>query len=153
RRAYRRPVSEAEVERLSRFVGAVLSEKGTFLEGIQVAMQAALCSPHFLYRWELDSQPMKLGEVRELSNFELASRLSYFLWSSMPDDELFALAEKGELCKDGNLEKQTRRMLADERAKAFVSNFATQWLQVRGIQDASPDPALFGGFDDALRDA
>jgi hypothetical protein len=103
RRAYRRPVSEAEVERLSRFVKAVLSEKGTFLEGMQVAMQAALCSPHFLYRWELDSQPMKPGEVRELSNFELASRLSYFLWSSMPDDELFALAEKGELCKDGTL--------------------------------------------------
>jgi hypothetical protein len=153
RRAYRRPVTEAEVERLTHFVDAVIKEKGTFLEGVQVAMQAALCSPNFLYRWELDPQVMKPGDVRELSNFELASRLSYFVWGSMPDDELFALAEKGELRNAGNLEKQTRRMLADGKASALVSNFANQWLQIRGIHDASPDPELFTNFDGALREA
>jgi hypothetical protein len=97
-RAYRRAVSEAEVDRLVGFVDLAMQEKGTFLEGIQVAVQATLCSPHFLYRWELDDQ-LKPGEIRNLSDYELASRLSYFLWSSMPDAELFAVAAKGDCAR------------------------------------------------------
>ena len=153
RRAYRRPVSDAEVERLTRFVEEAMKEKGTFLEGIQLAMQAALCSPNFLYRWELDPEVTRPGAIRDLSDVELASRLSYFLWSSMPDEELFAVAERGALRTDGNLEKQIGRMLGDWKANALVSNFATQWLQIRGIYDASPDPDLFPKFDGALRNA
>jgi len=152
RRAYRRPVTDAEVERLAGFVDLALKEKGTFLEGVQTAVQAVLCSPHFLYRWELDDG-LKAGEVRELNDFEVASRLSYFLWASMPDEELFGLAAKGLLRKEGNLEKQLARMLKDGRAGALVSSFASQWLQVRGIHEISPDPGLFPAFDGPLREA
>jgi hypothetical protein len=152
-RAYRRPVSDAEVGRLTRFVEQARNEKGTFLEGIQLAIQAALCSPNFLYRWELDPEAMKPGGVRDLSDVELASRLSYFLWSSMPDEELLAVAERGELRKEGNLDREIARMLGDWKANALVSNFATQWLQIRGIYDASPDPELFPKFDGELREA
>ncbi|MDQ3625193.1 MAG: DUF1587 domain-containing protein, partial [Verrucomicrobiota bacterium] len=94
-RAYRRPATETEVSRLVDFVGLALTNGGTFVEGMQVAVQAALCSPHFLFRWELDPPGAKEGDVRELTDFELASRLSYFLWSSMPDDQLFRLARQG----------------------------------------------------------
>ena len=152
RRAYRRPVTDAEVERLAGFVDLALKEKGTFLEGIQIAVQATLCSPHFLYRWELD-EALKPGEIRDLSDFELASRLSYFLWSSMPDAELFAVAGKGELRKDGNLEKQITRMLQDWRTHGLVNNFAGQWLQTRAIFEMSPDPDVFPKFNDQLREA
>jgi mono/diheme cytochrome c family protein len=103
KRAYRRPVNDAEIARLAGFVDLALKNGGTFLEGVQASVQAALCSPHFLFRWELDPQAAKEGGVRELGDFEVASRLSYFLWSSMPDAELFALAENGELRKNGNL--------------------------------------------------
>ena len=110
-RAYRRPATDADVDRLVGFVDLSLKNHGSFLEGVQAAVQAALCSPQFLFRWELDPDAIKPGDVRNLTDYEVASRLSYFLWSSMPDDELFALAEKGELLKDGNLEKQVPRML------------------------------------------
>jgi mono/diheme cytochrome c family protein len=153
RRAYRRTVTGEEVARLASLVEATLREKGTFLEGIQVAMQAALCSPHFLYRWELDPDNIKRGETRSLTDFEVASRLSYFLWSSMPDDELLALAARGTLQLEGNFAKQVSRMLGDARAEAFVKNFADQWLQIRGLNDVAPDPELFRGFDPALRTA
>jgi hypothetical protein len=92
KRAYRRMVSDEEVNRLVGFVDLAMKHGGTFLEGIQAAVQATLCSPQFLYRWELDSGAIKAGDVRNLNDFEVASRLSYFLWSSMPDDELFGLA-------------------------------------------------------------
>jgi mono/diheme cytochrome c family protein len=152
-RAYRRPVDDAEVERLTRFVDLAMKEGGNFLEGIQVAVQAALCSPHFLYRWELDNRQVQPGSIRELGDHELASRLSYFLWSSMPDAELLVLASKGELRKDGNLEKQVARMLQDWRSRGLVDNFASQWLQTRAIYEIEPDPNVFPKFDYRLREA
>ena len=153
KRAYRRPVADAEVERLTRFVDLAVSRGGGFLEGMQLAVQAALCSPHFLYRWELDPPAMKAGESRDLTDLEVASRLSYFLWSSLPDAELAGLAEKGELLKDGNLEKQAVRLLKDWRARTFASCFASQWLQVRGIWTVAIDPKTFGKWDDSLKAA
>ena len=152
-RAYRRPVEPAEVERLAKFVDLAMKNGGTFFEGIQVAVQAALVSPHFLFRWELDPEAVKPGEIRELTDWEVASRLSYFLWSSMPDGELFSLAAKGELRKNGNLEKQVARMVQDWHARAFVNNFAGQWLQVRNIWDVSVDPDAFPKWDDTLKGA
>lgn len=153
KRAYRRPVSDAEVARLAGFVDLALKNGGSFLEGIRAGVQAGLCSPHFLFRWELDPQALKPGEVRDLGDYEVASRLSYFLWSSMPDPELFALAEKGELRKNGNLEKQVVRMMQDWRSQAFVQNFAGQWLQIRNIWEASIDPDAFPKWDDSLKGA
>lgn len=150
-RAYRRPVSDAEVKRLVGLAEKARQENGTFLQGIQLAMQAVLCSPHFLYRWELDPGGKKSGEARPLTDFELASRLSYFLWSSMPDDELFALAEKGQLQKGDNLKEQIVRMLKSERARTLSSNFSQQWLQVRGIGDILHDPNVFPKFDPNLK--
>ena len=152
-RAYRRPVEPAEVERLAGFVDLALKNGGSFLEGMQVAVQAALVSPHFLFRWELDPAALAPGGIRDLTDWEVASRLSYFLWSSMPDDELLALAARGELRKDGNLEKQTRRMVQDWRSRAFVDNFAGQWLQIRNLWDAAVDPDAFPKWDDSLKGA
>ena len=152
-RAYRRPVEPAEVERLAGFVDLAMKNGGTFLEGIQVAVQAALCSPHFLFRWELDPDAVQPGEIRELTDWEVASRLSYFLWSSMPDGELFALAAKGELRKNGNLEKQIARMVQDWRSRAFVNSFAGQWLQIRNIWEVGVDPDAFPKWDDTLKGA
>ena len=150
-RAYRRVATEAEVERLVGFVDLAMKEKAGFLEGMQVAVQAALCSPRFLFRWELDPETMKPGELRDLSDFEVASRLSYFLWSSMPDAELLRLAERGELRKEGNLEKQASRMIHDWKAQAFVENFADQWLQIRNMYDVAIDPDVFPRWDDSLK--
>ncbi len=152
-RAYRRPVEGPEVARLAGFVELAQKNGGSFLEGIQVAMQAALCSPHFLFRWELDPQAMKPGEVRDLGDYEVASRLSYFLWSSLPDAELTGLAATGELRKNGNLEKQITRMVQDWRSYAFVTNFAGQWLQIRNIWEASIDPDAFPKWNDSLKGA
>ncbi len=152
-RAYRRPVEAAEVERLAGFVDLAMKNGGSFLEGIQIAVQAALCSPHFLFRWELDPDAVKPGEIRELTDWEVASRLSYFLWSSMPDGELFSLAAKGELRTNGNLEKQIARMVQDWRARAFVNSFAGQWLQIRNIWELGIDPDAFPKWDDTLKGA
>lgn len=153
RRAYRRPVTEAEIARLAGFVDLALEKGGTFREGMEVAVQAALSSPNFLYRWELDPLELKPGEVRELNDFEVASRLAYFLWNSMPDDELFAVAQKGALLRDGNLEKQAARMLKDWKARSFFGNFAAQWLQIRNIWEVSLDPEVFKKWDDSLKGA
>ena len=153
KRAYRRTVADAEVERLAHFVDLALEKGGTFLEGMQIAVQAALCSPHFLYRWELDPAQSKPGDVRALNDFEVASRLSYFLWNSMPDAELLTAAEHGTLRKDGNLEKQTARLLKDWRARSFFGNFAGQWLQIRNIWDVALDPGTFKKWNDSLKGA
>ncbi len=150
-RAYRRPVTEEELAKVVRFVDMAIEQKGTFLEGMQVAVQAVLCSPNFLFRWELDSQEMQPGQTRELNDYEVASRLSYFLWSSMPDEEMQALAAKGELRKDGNMEKQVARMIGDWKARAFVTSFAGQWLQIRNIWEISPDPESFPKWSDELK--
>lgn len=152
RRAYRRPVSEAEVARLVRFVEMALQDKASFEEGIRLALQAVLVSPHFLYRWELDPEPLGPGESRDLNPHEVASRLSYFLWSSMPDDELLNLADQGVLRDPKVLEVQIQRMLRDPKARALVRYFGGQWLQIRNLEGVEPDPSVFPGWSDALRD-
>lgn len=161
KRAYRRPVADNEVNRLIRFIDLAKAEGGTFEEGIQLAVQAILTSPHFLFRWELDSDRSHRTDTarnqpepfRPLNDFELASRLSYFVWSSMPDDELFRLAEQQALTDPVTLDAQVRRMLKDPKAKALVTNFASQWLTIRNLDLAAPDPKLFPHFDEELRSA
>ena len=152
-RAFRRPAADQEVERLIRFVVAATKEGDSFERGIQLAMQAVLVSPHFLFRIELDPESTDPAAIRTLNDFELATRLSYFLWSSMPDDELFRLAHEGTLRKEGNLAAQVRRMLKDPKSAALVENFAGQWLQLRNLKNISPDKKQFSAFDDALRSA
>ncbi len=151
RRAYRRPVSAAEVEALVNHVRLARKEGESFERGIQLALQAVLVSPNFLFRVELDPVGGSGGKSYPLGDFELASRLSYFLWSSMPDDELLGIAEKGDLKKPEILEAQAERLLRDARSQALVENFATQWLTLRNLKAASPDPKRFPGFNDALR--
>ena len=151
RRAYRRVVTPAEVERVAAFVDSTIREKGTYAEGMQTAVQAILCSPHFLFRWENDPEVLAPGQSRDLTDWELASRLSYFLWSSMPDDQLFELAAKGALRKEGNLEKEIARMIGDWRSGAFVENFAGQWLQIRNIWDSYVDTGTFPRWSDDLK--
>lgn len=151
RRAYRRLVKPEEVDRLARFVEIAEKQGDTFETGIRLALQAVLVSPHFLFRVELDKEPNNPEAVWPIGEFELATRLSYFLWSSMPDEELFALAERGELRK--NLEPQVRRMLKDRKSQALVENFAGQWLQTRNLRSFTPDKSMFPAFDEALRAA
>jgi hypothetical protein len=151
RRAFRRPVNAPELERLVKFVDLAQKNGDGFETGIQLALQAVLVSPHFLFRVELDRDPKNPKAVHPVSEYELASRLSYFLWSSMPDEELFTEAGRGTLRK--NLEAQVRRMLRDGKAHALVENFAGQWLQTRNLQTVNPNPAQFPAFNDALRAA
>jgi mono/diheme cytochrome c family protein len=150
-RAYRRPVTPAEVDRLTRFVETAVAEGDTFEQGMQLALRAILVSPHFLFRVELDGDGAPDAPAVPVDDFQLASRLSYFLWSSMPDEELFRLAREGVLRKDEVLEGQVRRMLADRKARALVDNFATQWLQTRNLGLVRPNRRQFPGFDDNLR--
>ncbi|HJT75703.1 MAG TPA: DUF1592 domain-containing protein, partial [Gemmataceae bacterium] len=151
RRAYRRPVTPDEVNRLCRFVRLAESQGDGFEKGIRLALEAVLVSPHFLFHVELDPQPRNALRVHAISDYELASRLSYFLWSSMPDDELFGLARQGTLHRPAVLEAQVRRMLRDPKARALVENFGDQWLEVRNLKTVAPDPGRFPDFDDALR--
>ncbi|HEX8203613.1 MAG TPA: DUF1592 domain-containing protein [Isosphaeraceae bacterium] len=152
-RAFRRPASAEEVERLTRFVALAEGDGEPFERGIQLAVQAVLVSPQFLFRVELDPAGGSPGATRPLDDYELASRLSYFLWSSMPDEELFELARKGQLHEDATLEAQARRMLKDGKARSLVENFAGQWLQIRNLKTAMPDRTRFPGFDEPLRAA
>ena len=152
-RAFRRPATPGETEKLGRLVDGVLAQKAPFVEAVGVGVQAILCSPAFLFRWELDSPAAKPGDVRPLNDYEVASRLSYFLWSSMPDQTLSELASRGELLKDGNLEKQTARLLKDPRASTFARNFAEQWLELRAVNEVDIDRSKFPAFNDDLRDA
>ena len=152
-RAFRRPASKVEIERLVKLVNIALDEGDSFEQGMRLAVEATLASPHFLYRVELDPAPAAPGQIYPISEYELANRLSYFLWSTMPDDELFAVAWKGELRKDANLEAQVQRMLRDPKSRAFVENFAGQWLQLRLVRSLSPDAKGFASFDESLRSA
>jgi hypothetical protein len=122
-----------------------------FEKAIRLPMKAVLVSPHFLYRIEDD--PKKPEEVRTLNDFEFATRLSYFLWSSMPDDELYKHSELGDLRKPGVLEAQVKRMLKDPKSKALSENFAGQWLQLRNLNSIAPDKGYYPGWDDSLRAA
>jgi hypothetical protein len=153
RRAYRRPVTKAEVAALARFVELARSEGRTVEQGLQLALQAILVSPHFLFRIERDPDPTDAARVHRISDVELASRLSYFLWSSMPDEELLGLAEAGKLRAPGVLDTQVRRMLADPRAGALADNFAGQWLEIRNLDSVKPDPQKFPAWGPELRDA
>ncbi|HZN34867.1 MAG TPA: DUF1592 domain-containing protein, partial [Pirellulaceae bacterium] len=152
-RAFRRPATEGEVQRFATLAEDAVKAGDSFEQGMQVALTAALVSPHFLFRTELDARPQDPQAVRELGDYELASRLSYFLWSSMPDDELFALAKAGKLREPATLEQQIRRMLADPKSAALVDNFITQWLNLRLLDGAAPDPRVFPRFDNGLKSA
>jgi hypothetical protein len=147
-RAYRRPATREELERLVKLVEAAEKRGDKWEAGIQLALEAVLVSPKFLFRVELDDRPDS-ADAHAVDEYQLASRLSYFLWSTMPDDELFALAAKRQLT--ANLDAQVKRMLADPRSKALVDNFAMQWLQLRTLTNFSPDPKLFPKFDERLR--
>jgi hypothetical protein len=153
RRAYRRPPARAEIDALMRFVDLSARNQQTAEQGIQLALQAMLMSPHFLFRIERDRDPRDPRLVHDVTPFELATRLSYFLWSSTPDDELLALAESGRLREPQVLAGQVDRLLADPRASAFAANFAGQWLETRNLDVVKPDPDLFKEFDADLREA
>ena len=150
RRAYRRPVTEADLDVLLDFYRLGRGE-GSFDDGIRRALQRVLVSPSFLFRIETDPPDGVAGMPHPLSDLELASRLSFFLWSSMPDDELLAVAEDGSLSDPAVLEAQARRMLADPRSRALVENFGGQWLYLRNVSSATPDPLQFPDFDENLR--
>ena len=153
RRAYRRPVTKAEVASLAKFVAMAKAEGQSVEQGIQLAIQAMLVSPHFLFRIERDLDPTDPSKVHKISDLELASRLSYFLWTSMPDDELLSIAEAGKLRQPGILEAQVKRMLADERSSALADNFAGQWLETRNLDSITPDPKKFPEWGPELRDS
>jgi len=148
-RAWRRPVTDEELDRLVQFVTLALEEVADFETGIRLGLQAILLSPHFLYRVELD--PIEAGTTTHpLNDYELASRLSYFLWSSMPDEELLALAQAQQLQDPQVIETQVRRMIADPKARSLTDNFAGQWLYTRKLADVFRDSVLFPEFNDDL---
>ena len=150
RRAFRRPPTPDELDRLAKFVDESVAAGDKWEAGVQAAMQAVLCSPKFLFRVELDDRPLD-GEAKPLDEFQLASRLSYFLWSSLPDDELLDLAERKQLTSQ--LDQQVQRMLGDPKAFTLVENFALQWLQLKRLEWVAPDGTLFSSFNDQLRKA
>ena len=152
RRAYRRPVAADDVETLVDFYRAG-RDGGDFETGVQLALERVLISPDFLFRIERDPSGVAPDATYALSDLELASRLSFFLWSSIPDDELLDLAERGELTDPGQLEAQTRRMLADPRSSQLVENFIGQWLYLRNLRGVVPDALAFPEFDENLREA
>jgi hypothetical protein len=152
RRAYRRLPSTGEVARLIALADDQQKRGASWEESIGVAIQAMLVSPHFLFRLEKDPGPGPSGDpTHAISQYELASRLSYFLWSSMPDDELLNCAERRTLRDSATLNAQVRRMLKDPKAHALVENFGGQWLQFRALDAVKPDPVRFMAFNDYLR--
>ncbi len=152
RRAYRRPVTDADLQALISLYETGRS-KGDFEAGIEMALQRILAGPEFLFRVESDPENVARNTAYPISDVDLASRLSFFLWSSIPDDELLGLAENGQLKDPAVLERQVRKMLADPRSNALVSNFAGQWLYLRNLRRVSPDTREFPDFDDNLREA
>lgn len=149
-RAYRRPATKAEVAELMRVYDKASAAEATPAQSLQFAITAMLVSPNFLFRIERDPKP---GAIARISDFELASRLSYFLWSSMPDDELTRLAEANRLHVSAVLDEQVARMIANPKARSFAENFAGQWLEIRGLDAVKPDAKKFPEWNDALRDA
>ena len=152
RRAWRRPPTDAEIARLVKTAAIGPAQAQTWEQGLALALQAVLVSPHFIFRIELDGDPSSL-QSHKLTDHELATRLAYLLWSSMPDNELFALADRGELGRKEELTRQTLRMLADPKGTAFAENFGGQWLYLRKMVEVKPDPAEFPSFDESLRRA
>ncbi|MCM3881208.1 MAG: DUF1592 domain-containing protein [Vicinamibacterales bacterium] len=164
RRAYRRPATNEEVQTLVDFYKQGRAD-GSFEQGVEMSLRAMLTSPAFLFRIEREPETVRLkadtsagsraasGAAYPISDLELASRLSFFLWSSIPDDALLDAAVKGRLDESAVLEQQVRRMLADPRSSALVNNFAAQWLYLRNLDSQKPDNRLFPDFDDNLRQA
>jgi Protein of unknown function (DUF1592)/Protein of unknown function (DUF1588)/Protein of unknown function (DUF1595)/Protein of unknown function (DUF1585) len=153
RRAYRRPVTKPEIDSLMRFVSLARGNGEDTEHGIQLALEAMLVSPHFLFRIERDPDPTDAVKVHRVGDVELASRLSYFLWSSMPDDELLRLAEESKLHDPAILDAQVKRMLGDARASALAENFAGQWLEIRNLDSIKPDPDKFLAWGPELKNA
>ena len=152
RRAYRRPVTDADLQGPLGLYRRARAD-GDFDAGIELALSSVLVSPHFLFRVEHDPAGISADTAYRISDLELASRLSFFLWSSIPDDELLTVAVSGKLDDPAVLERQVRRMLADSRSQALVANFASQWLHLRNLASITPDMRLFPDFDDNLRQA
>lgn len=152
RRAYRRPIQPSDLQGPLDFFRRARAEGG-FEAGMEAALTAVLVSPEFLFRVERDPAGLAPGTVYRVGDVELASRLSFFLWSSLPDEPLLAAAERGELRRPAGLERETRRMLADPRATNLAVNFADQWLHLRNLETITPDLRLFPDFDDNLRQA
>lgn len=152
RYAYRRPFTDVDLKPLLAFYQTGRRE-GTFDTGIRMALRAMLVAPAFLFRIERDPLNSQPGTAHQIGDFELASRLSFFLWSSIPDDQLLKLAEQGKLKDPAVLSKQVNRLLDDRKSKAFVSNFAGQWLYLRNLAQVTPDQDAFPNFDPTLRQA
>jgi mono/diheme cytochrome c family protein len=153
RKAYRRPVTDSETERLLTYFQHGRNEGGTFDAGIENALAFLLVNPEFLFRSETDPPGTLPGTAYRISDLELASRLSFFLWSSIPDDQLLTLAAQNKLRDPVVLEQQVHRMLSDKKADALTSNFLGQWLYLRNLKAAAPDQQIFPDFDDNLRQA
>ena len=153
RKAYRRPVQDTDLEQLLSFYQRGRNTKKTFDAGIESALQLILASPEFLFRIEADPANLPADSVYRVGDLALASRLSFFLWSSVPDEPLITLASQGKLKDPAVLEQQVRRMLADARASALVDNFAEQWLFLRNLKNSAPNMEAFPDFDDNLREA
>ena len=151
RRAFRRPVTADDVARLMPFYAAGRENGGSFDQGIEQVVAAVLASPEFLFRAIRGPNGKSPNTEFALTDLELASRLSFFLWNTGPDDELLTLASAGRLTKPGAVEKQVRRMLADPRASSLVTSFAMKWLNLDGLDSVKPDPVLFPGFTEQLR--
>ncbi len=154
RRAYRRPVASTDIDPLINLFAAGRRDGGSFDAGVEMALSAILVSPDFLFRIEKSPTGSgSPGNVYKIGDLDLASRLSFFLWSSIPDDELLRVAEQGKLRDQAVLTAQVKRMLADPKSKALVDNFAGQWLRLRNVADWKPDPDKYKEFDEALRNA
>src|SRR5579872_5130805 len=151
RRAFRRPVTAGDVSHLMAFYDAGRKGGGSFDQGVEQVVAAVLASPDFLYRAILGPKGSSPNGEFPLTDLELASRLSFFLWNTGPDQELLTLASSGGLSKPGAMEKQVRRMMADPKASSLVTSFAMKWLNIADLDAVKPDPALFPGFNDQLR--
>lgn len=149
RKAWRRPVQPEELERLMEIVKSVMDDGGNHETGVKIALNAVLVSPNFLFRGEFQPDPDNPDQIRLVDEHSLATRLSYFLWSSTPDEQLLRLADRGELRE--NLDAQIDRMLADPKAEALTRNFAGQWLQLRNLELVTPDPKTYKAWNDELR--
>jgi len=153
RRAYRRPVAEGDLAPLRKLFAEGRRDGGSFDHGVEMALRAILVSPNFLFRVERTPRATAPGSVHRISDLELASRLSFFLWSSIPDEDLLQTATSGKLRDPQVLRRQVRRMLADRKSWALVENFGGQWLQLRNVAGWKPDPDKYAAFDESLRTA
>jgi len=153
RRAFRRAPADADIESLLSFYQQERNKTGSFEAGIEIALRRILADPEFVFRFEPPPANVAANGIYRISDTELASRLSFFLWSSIPDDELLSLGVQGKLHEPAVLERETRRMLADQRSSALAANFAGQWLYLRDLKSSNPDGREFPDFDDNLRQA